>query len=125
MLGFSLAELVAVCLIAILLIKPKDLPEIAYFLGRIYYKIKKFFLDAKSHLANAEKEFGLEEIKKEFLRAKMSVENEEKITEIIDIYGNVHKVEADKIRSDLTKEELDKEVEKYNRKNLESASEKP
>ncbi len=119
MLGFSIGELVIILLLAILVIKPKDLPEIAYFVGKIYYRIKRFFFDAKTYISNAEKEFGLDEIKKEFARAKISEEEERKKTQIIDMYGNVHEVEnVDKIRSDLSLEEIENEVKKYNQQNF-------
>lgn len=121
MFGLSFSELVIIFLVAILVIKPKDLPEITYFIGRIYYKIKRFFFNAKSYLNNAQKELGFDEIKKEFMRAKISEEEESKNkkTQIIDIYGNVHEIDnVDKIRSDLSLEEIENEVKKYNQENF-------
>ena len=47
MFGFSLAELLMVALVALLLIKPKDLPEIAHFLGKIFFRSKKYFNELK------------------------------------------------------------------------------
>ena len=41
MFGFSLAEFILVIIVAIIFIKPQDLPEIAHFLGRVFFRLKK------------------------------------------------------------------------------------
>ncbi len=118
MFGFSLAELIVVFLVAIIFIKPQDLPEIAHFLGRLYYKARKLFEELKIQIKTAQKELGLDEIKQEIERGiaeeKIKSAPENKKTKIIDIYGNDHEVNAHNVRSDLTKEELAAEIKKYN-----------
>jgi len=130
MFGFSFAELILVLLVAIIFIKPQDLPEIAHFCGRLYYKARKLIANIKLQLQQVEKELGLEEIKHEVHRGiseeKMKVEEKfhseidgvKKMTKIIDIYGNEHEVNAHDVRGDLTKEELMAEIERYNSANL-------
>lgn len=119
MLGFSFAELILVLLVAIIFIKPKDLPEIAHFFGKLYYKARKLIDDVKIQLKSVEKELGLDELKHEINRGiaeeKMKIESEKKeLTKIIDIYGNYHEINTDALRSDLTDEELKAEIAKYN-----------
>ena len=119
MLGFSFAELILVLLVAIIFIKPKDLPEIAHFFGKRYYKARKLIDDVKIQLKSVEKELGLDELKHEINRGiaeeKMKIEGEKKeMTQIIDIYGNYHEVNTEALRSDLTDEELKAEIAKYN-----------
>jgi len=119
MLGFSFAELILVLLVAIIFIKPKDLPEIAHFFGKLYYKARKLIDDVKIQLKSVEKELGLDELKHEINRGiaeeKMKIEGEKKeMTQIIDIYGNYHEVNTEVLRSDLTDEELKAEIAKYN-----------
>ncbi len=122
MFGFSLAELVMIFLVAIIVIKPKDLPEIAHFVGRTYYKIRKLIREIKIQLLAAQKELGLDEIRQEFNHGMVEEEMkaDKKTTKIIDINGNVHEVaNVDEIRSDLTEEEIQEEIKKYNQMNEE------
>ena len=56
MFGFSLAELLLVCIIALIFIRPKDLPEIAHFIGKIFYRGKAFFADLKKQFKEVEQE---------------------------------------------------------------------
>lgn len=119
MFGFSLAELIVVFLIAVIFIKPQDLPEIAHFLGRLYYKIRKLWAELKTQLKEVEKDLGLEEIKSELNRGiaeeKMkATQHAKEITKIVDIYGNEHEVPSEHMPSGLTNEELDEEIKKYN-----------
>ncbi len=127
MFGFSFAELIVVFLVALLFIKPQDLPEIAHFLGRIFYRAKKFFNEIKKQFKEVEKEFGIDELKHELNRgiAEEKSKLEDETTVIVDIYGNEHRVPNIKdIRSDLSKEELDKEIEKTNLDNKISSAQK-
>lgn len=117
MFGFSLAELIVVIIVAIIFIKPQDLPEIAHFCGKIYYKGKKLWQEIKAQLKEAEKELGFDEIKQEIDRGiaeeKAKLESEKReITKIIDMNGDVHEVDLRHVGSD--EDELKKEVEKYN-----------
>ena len=123
MFGFSFAELIVVFLVALLFIKPQDLPEIAHFLGRVFYRAKKFFNEIKKQFKEVEKEFGIDELKQELNRgiAEEKSKLEDETTVIVDMYGNEHHISNVKdIRSDLSKEELDKEIEKANLDNVSS-----
>lgn len=123
MFGFSFAELIVVFLVALLFIKPQDLPEIAHFLGRVFYRAKKFFNEIKNQFKEVEKEFGIDELKQELNRgiAEEKSKSEDETTVIVDIYGNEHHIPNVKdIRSDLSKEELDKEIKKANLDNISS-----
>ena len=121
MFGFSLAELLLVCIIALIFIKPKDLPEIAHFLGKIFYRGKKFFSELKKQFKEVEQDLGFEEIKQEMNRGmaeeKAKSEDHES-TVIVDIYGNEHRVSnVHKVRSDMSEEQLDEEIKKLNEVN--------
>lgn len=127
MFGFSLAELVMVCLVAIIIIKPKDLPEVAHFVGRTYYKIRKLIREIKTQLIEAEKELGLDQIRQEFNHGMVEeeIKADNKTTKIIDINGNIHEVaNVDQIRSDLTAEEIAEEIKKYNQMNQDENDDK-
>lgn len=122
MFGFSLAELILVFLVAIIFIKPQDLPEIAHFLGRLYYKIRKLLHELKLQFKEIEKDLGLEDIKNELNRgiADEKVKTQQKngeIHKIVDIYGNEHDVHHENLPAHLTKEELAEEIKKYNEEN--------
>ncbi len=119
MFGFSLAELIVVFLVAIIFIKPQDLPQIAHFFGRLYYKARRFFNEIKAHLKSIEKDLGLDELKHELDRGiaeeKLKIEGEKKeMTKILDIYGNYHEVNIDDVSGDMSEEELKAEIAKYN-----------
>ncbi len=122
MFGFSLAELLIVCLVTLIFIKPQDLPEIAHFVGKIFFRGKRMFDDLKKQFKEVEKDIGFEEIKHELHRG--IAEEKAKLTEyettvIVDINGNEHVVQnIHEIRSDLTKEEMAEEVKKLNEENL-------
>jgi Sec-independent protein translocase protein TatA len=120
MLGFSLAELLLTLIVIILFVKPKDLPEIVHFCGRLFYRAKKLFLDTKSSLSQISKDSGLDDLKYELHRgiASEKAKIEEDLTIIVDIYGNEHQVPNLKnIRPDLSTEELEQELEKSNQQN--------
>lgn len=129
MFGFSFAELILVFLVAIFFIKPQDLPEIAHFLGKIYYKARKLLTDIKLQLKSVEKDLGLDELKDEINRGiaeeKMKIEDAKKeVTQIIDMYGNYHEVNVGDVRSDLSDEDLKSEIAKYNDLNSSSSQQK-
>jgi Sec-independent protein translocase protein TatA len=128
MLGFSFSELIVVLIVALILIKPKDLPEIAHFCGKIYYRAKNYFHDLKAHFNQAQKDLGIDNIRQELERgfaeekAKFS-ELKNDMTVIIDIYGKEHKVPAiNQIRPDLNEEDLQSEIEKFNQINIKNKS---
>jgi Sec-independent protein translocase protein TatA len=61
MLGFSMAELIVVFIVILVFIKPQDLPEIAHFLGRAFFRLKKIYYDLKKNFSELEEliEFNL------------------------------------------------------------------
>ncbi len=124
MFGFSLAELLVVCIIILIFIKPQDLPEIAYFLGKIFYRAKNFFNDLKKQFKEVEQEFGLDEIKQEINRGIAEEKarlGDDDSTVIIDIYGNEHRVPpSHKNALNLSDEEFTQEVQKHNQENTET-----
>lgn len=118
MFGLSLAELLVICLVAIIFIKPQDLPEIAHFLGKVFFRAKRYFNELKSQFKEVEKDLGFEEIKQELNRGiaeeKIKLEDDDTTT-IIDIYGNEHKIPAShKEHFEFS----DEEVKKHNEENL-------
>jgi Sec-independent protein translocase protein TatA len=101
MFGFSFSELLIVALVIFLFVKPKDLPEIAQFCGRLFFKAKKLFFDAKNYLMSLASDLGLDDLKQEMekgmadekVRQEDKSEDEDgKYTTIIDLEGNEHKV---------------------------------
>ena len=121
MFGFSLAELIVVFLVILIFIKPQDLPEIAHFFGKIFYRSKRFFNEIKKHFSEMETELGISELKHEMQRgiAEEKAKLEDEATVIIDIYGNEHKVpNIQEIRPDLSLEEVEEEVKKMNDQNF-------
>lgn len=120
MFGFSLAELIIVFLVIILFIKPADLPEVAHFLGKIFYRLKRLYSELKLSLKEMEKEFGVDDLKQEMQRgiAEEKAKLEEDMTVIVDMYGNEHRVpNVHEVRSDLSKEELEEQIKKANLEN--------
>lgn len=63
MFGFSLAELFIVLIVALIFIKPQDLPEIARFIGKAIFHAKRIYFELKKTLKNLEKEFEIESLK--------------------------------------------------------------
>jgi len=120
MFGISLGELLLVLIIAVLVIGPKDLPEVARYLIRAISKTKRLIARAKSELDILGKEIGIDEIKNEIAieLANEKARIESDVTTIIDIYGNEHEVcGLDEIRRDKNKEEIKKEVAELNNQN--------
>jgi Sec-independent protein translocase protein TatA len=111
MFGFSLAELIIVLLAIIIFVKPKDLPEVAHFLGRCYYRIRKFFNEVKRQFSEVEKEIGLDDLKYEASRgiAEEKAKIEDDLTVIVDLEGNEHKVpNLKETHPDFDEEEIEK-----------------
>jgi sec-independent protein translocase protein TatB len=120
MFGFSFAELILVILVALIFIKPKDLPEIAHFVGKIFYRGKRMYGDLKRSLKEMEGDLGIDELKHELNRgiAEEKAKLEEEMTVIVDMYGNEHYVpNVKKVRSDLSEEEVELEIKKHNEEN--------
>lgn len=127
MFGFSLAELIVVLLVILIFVKPTDLPEIAHFLGKVFYRVKHFYYEIKSSLKSMESELGVDDLRHELNRgiAEEKAKLEEDVTIIVDMHGNEHRVpNIDQIRPDLSKEDLKKEITEENEKNKKPASAK-
>ena len=125
MFGFSFAELLLVLIVVLLFIKPQDLPEIAHFFGKVFYRGKRLYNEIKKSLKEMEKELGVEELKHEINRgiAEEKAKVEEEMTVIVDMYGNEHRVpNLKEIRHDLNDEEMKKEIEKFNSENSKKES---
>ncbi len=120
MFGISLAEFVLILAVAVLVIGPKDLPEVARYLIKTIAKTKQLIAKAKADLDLLGKEIGIDEIKNE-IAIELAMEKskvEDEITTIIDLYGNEHKVSGlDSIRKDKNKEEIASEIDELNHKN--------
>jgi Tat protein translocase TatB subunit len=123
MFGISFGEFLIIIAVAVLVIGPKDFPEIARHIIKAVAKAKHIIDKAKVELNLLGKEIGIDEIKNE-VAIEMANERariEKEITTIIDIYGNEHQVSGlDEIRQDQTKEEIELEVAKYNQENKKS-----
>lgn len=120
MFGFSLAELIVVLLVILIFVRPADLPEIAHFLGKIFYRGKRLYQNLKTSFKELEKDFGVEDLRHELNRgiAEEKSKLEDDFTLIVDMNGNEHRVpNVGKIRPDLNDEELKKEIEKLNKNN--------
>lgn len=123
MFGFSLAELIVVFLVILIFVKPADLPEIAHFFGKVFYRAKHLYNQLKASLKEMEKEFGVDDLRHELNRgiAEEKSKLEDDLTVIVDMHGNEHHVpNVGKLREDLTKEELEEEIKKENEKNKKS-----
>lgn len=118
MFGISLSEFLLILVILVAVTNPKDIPGIAKYLAKIFFKAKDLLNGAKNEMQKISKEIGLEELKKQ-AEAEIRKEQEElKKTIIIDMYGNEHEVyDVARIRGDLPKEDLEAEIEKHNEAN--------
>ncbi len=123
MFGISLGEFLVIIVVGVLVIGPKDFPEIARQIIKAIAKAKHFIDKAKVELNLLGKEIGIDEIKNEVAveMANHKARIEKDITTIIDIYGNEHQVSGlDEIRKDKNKEEIDLEIAEYNNLNSKS-----
>lgn len=123
MLGFSLTELLLTFIVALIFIRPQDLPEVAHFFGKVFYRGKRLFRDLKKSLKEMEKEFGVGDLRQEMQRgiAEEKAKLEEDVTVIVDIYGNEHQVSnVQEIRPDMTSDEMREEIKKLNEENSKS-----
>ena len=102
-------------IVSLVFIRPADLPEIAYFIGRVIFRAKKTYYDAKNYLRESGKEFGLDEVKYEIDRgiADEKAKLDDDVTIVVDMDGNEHKVNLKNIDRDVDKDE----VEELNSKN--------
>lgn len=127
MFGFSIAELIVVLLVALVFIKPQDLPEVAHFLGKIFYRAKHLYKELKKSLREMEGELGIGELKDEFNRsiAEEKSKLEDDFTVIVDMEGNEHRVpNIANIRPDLSVEDLQQEIVEENERNKANSNQK-
>jgi sec-independent protein translocase protein TatB len=120
MFGISFAEMALILMVALIIIGPKDLPEVSRYLIKFIAKSKRMISSAKKELNKLGEEVGIEDIKNEIALEMVNekVKLEEDLTTIIDIYGNEHQVpNIENVRNDKSKEDLLKEVEDHNQKN--------
>ncbi|MFT5703127.1 MAG: Sec-independent protein translocase protein TatA [Rickettsiales bacterium] len=120
MFGISLAEFALIGVVAIVIIGPKNLPEVARYLIRSVAWAKHLISKAKGELDVLGKELGVEEIKNEIAieLASEKTRIEDEFTTIIDIYGKEHKVSGvEQMRGDKSKEEIDQEIAELNIQN--------
>lgn len=118
MFGISLPEFLIVIILLVAVTKPSDIPAIARYLTKAFFKIKNILKHAKDEVGKVSKELGIEDIKNE-AEAEIKKEHEDlKKTIIIDIYGKEHEVhDVQSIRGDLAKEDLQAEIEGQNKIN--------
>ena len=117
MFDISIGEFLVIIIVGILIIGPKDFPEIARHIIKAIVKSKQIINKAKVELSVLSKEIGIDEIKNEVAIeiANEKVRLEKEITTIVDIYGNEHQVlGVDEIRKDKSKDEINEEVKRYN-----------
>ncbi len=123
MFGISFVELLVVALVMLFVIRPKDAPQIARNLGRVYAKIRNSFEDFKQNIDNVKAESGFSQVKEQFDEAVNEIqlekqEKQQKVTKIVDLYGETHYVpDIQSIRPDLDQEQLQAEVSQENQKN--------
>lgn len=132
MFGISFFELLLIMVVAVVFIKPEDVPTVAKTIAKAFIKIKKFIASIKQELDEMSKDLGLDEIKKQAEQEIAFEESQKKSaqqnlpkksadnsTVIIDIYGNEHRVEnLEELRPDLDQEQLQGEIKKQNEINL-------
>ena len=118
MLGISFTELMVIIILALVIIGPKELPDLIRSIIRITVKARKL-------IKQTFQETGLQQITEEIREdfEKQSREIEEQTTTIIDLYGNPHQVPNPKaMRGDKSEEELKAEIAKYNKINSKNKS---
>jgi len=68
--GIGYTEIMVIALVAIIVIGPKDLPKVLRALGRTTAKLRGMAREFQSHLDEAMKDAGLDEVKKEVQNLK-------------------------------------------------------
>ena len=126
MFGFSLAEFILVIIVAIIFIKPQDLPELARMLGKIVAEIKKIYQNLLAQFKELSQQEEIANLTKEF-QQQISLPEKQKSTQqstttetiIIDMYGKEHIVSnIFEVRPDLTSEEIEQQVNNCNQENV-------
>jgi len=126
MFGFSLAEFILVIIVAIIFIKPQDLPELARMLGKIVAEIKKIYQNLLAQFKELSQQEEIANLTKEFQQQVSLSEKQKPIqktttteTVIIDMYGKEHIVSnIFEVRPDLSSEEIEQQVNNCNQENV-------
>jgi len=126
MFGFSLAEFILVIIVAIIFIKPQDLPELARMLGKIVAEIKKIYQNLLAQFKELSQQEEIANLTKEFQQQVSLSEKQKPIqktttteTVIIDMYGKEHIVSnIFEVRPDLSSEEIEQQVNNCNQENI-------
>ena len=126
MFGFSLAEFILVIIVAIIFIKPQDLPELARMLGKIVAEIKKIYQNLLAQFKELSQQEEIANLTKEFQQQVSLSEKQKPIqktttteTVIIDMYGKEHIVSnIFEVRPDLSNEEIEQQVNNCNQENI-------
>ena len=126
MFGFSLAEFILVIIVAIIFIKPQDLPELARMLGKIVAEIKKIYQNLLVQFKELSQQEEIANLTKEFQQQVSLSEKQKPIqktttteTVIIDMYGKEHIVSnIFEVRPDLSSEEIEQQVNNCNQENV-------
>jgi Tat protein translocase TatB subunit len=126
MFGFSLAEFILVIIVAIIFIKPQDLPELARMLGKIVAEIKKIYQNLLAQFKELSQQEEIANLTKEFQQQVSLSEKQKTIqktttteTVIIDMYGKEHIVSnIFEVRPDLSSEEIEQQVNNCNQENV-------
>ncbi len=71
--GVGYSELFVLGLIAVLVIGPKDLPKVMRMIGQTTRKLKGMAREFQGHVDQAMRETGVDEIKKDFAKAKEDI----------------------------------------------------
>lgn len=120
MFGISFIEFIIIITVVVIMVGPKDIPDLARNIVRFIYKVKQFIADSKKELKAVGDEMGLSEIKQEIEQELIAekIKLEKEVTTIVDIYGEEHQIYGvDELRGDLKKEDLEVEITKYNQIN--------
>jgi Sec-independent protein translocase protein TatA len=122
MFNFSLAEFILVILVAIIFIKPQDLPELAKMLGKIVGEIKKIYQKLLTQFNEVAKQPEIASLTKEFQQqvclSEFETKKPAKEITIIDMYGKEHIVSnIFDVRSDLTTQQIEEQVKDCNKNN--------
>ena len=67
--GLGSTELLMIAIIALIVVGPKDLPKLLQTIGKYVGKIKNMARDFQSHIDEAARETGVDELKKDFSEA--------------------------------------------------------
>ena len=77
MLGLSLFEFIIILIVATIVIKPKDMPEVVYFVAKLAIRLRRFISGIKAKYQKFEDEIGLAKIK-ETINQELLLEDLEK-----------------------------------------------